>query len=857
MSHDSDRERIDLTVLLPHVKDESDRCVERLTEMLRAKNGVTRVHTRVNAITNAPELCIHFDPSEVSISEIREYAHRAGLSLEGKYGHLIELSKPMPVRLASLRSSQLEQIPGVFEAVVVADGTIRIEYDKQEISERELQDEIDAVTRHAHLIEDHAVHASSDATHVEHTESESHKAHAAPGHRHAHGCCHKEHHASIGGMDLELLCSIIAGICIVVGWGLSYINGLPAYVPVIAYAAAYGLTGWFMVREALERLLIGRFEIDSLMLFAAGGAAYLGKWAEGALLLFLFSIGHSLESYAMGRARRAIEALTKLAPPFATVKRKDQWVDVPVEQLVVGDRVTVKPNERVSADGFVVQGTSSVNQAPVTGESLPVDKLPVADADSASCSPEQLPAECRVFAGTINGARALEIQVTKTSQDNTLSRIVRMVSEAETRISPTQNFTRKIEKYFVPAVLAFDVILLFAWLVIDEPFHASLYRAMAVLVAASPCALAISTPSAVLAGIARAASGGVLIKGGGPLESLGTVKAIAFDKTGTLTEGKPRLTDVVPTNGVTSQRLLATAIAVEMLSDHPLAFAIVRDGKAQVGNMVISHANDSEAIVGRGVRATVDGQIVMVGKETLFQTSATELPRETKETVDRLKSEGRTTMIVKQGDQYLGVLGVMDTPRSSASTVVRELKRLGIEHMVMLSGDHQQVAEAMARSIGLQEARGDLMPEDKVHTIQMLSANGGVAMVGDGVNDAPAMAGATVGIAMGAAGSDVALETADVALMGDDLRHLPFAVGLSRQTRAVIKQNLWISLGMVAFLVPATTLGLSLGPAVVLHEGSTLVVVVNALRLLLFKSPMTLNSSTPSANSDAPVNSNN
>lgn len=632
-------------------------------------------------------------------------------------------------------------------------------------------------------------------------------------------------------MDVVLVCALLAGLCIAIGWALSLGDRVSTYIPLMFYATAYLLTGCFMLGETLERVRHGKFEIDSLMLLAAGGAAFLGKWAEGGLLLFLFSIGHSLESYAMGRAKRAIEGLTDLAPPTALVHRDDQWIEVPVEQLRIGERVTVKPNERISADGFVVEGLSSVNQAPVTGESVPVDKRPVHDVVQAARQPEHIAAEHLVYAGTINGARALEVQVTKTSTENTLSRVVKLVSEAQTRTSPTQTLTHRIEKYYVPAVLLLDVLLLFAWMVIDEPFTNSLYRAMAVLVAASPCALAIATPSAVLSGIARAARGGVLFKGGGPLESLGDIKVIVFDKTGTLTEGKPRLTDVYPATGVSREQLLSVAVAVESLSDHPLAEALVRDATAELGTHTLERADALEAIIGQGVKAVWNGQTVWIGSERLFENSEHPLTLEVSQSVRQLQSQGRTTMIVRSGNQFLGVLGVMDTPRPSAPAVIEQLKRLGIERMIMLSGDNQQVASAVAASIGLTEAEGGLMPEDKVRTIQKLSARG-VGMVGDGVNDAPALAGATVGIAMGAAGSAVALETADVALMADDLNHLPFAVGLSRRTRSIIKQNLWISLGMVAVLIPSTVMGLSLGPAVVLHEGSTLVVVLNALRLL-------------------------
>jgi Zn2+/Cd2+-exporting ATPase len=333
--------------------------------------------------------------------------------------------------------------------------------------------------------------------------------------------------------------------------------------------------------------------------------------------------------------------------------------------------------------------------------------------------------------------------------------------------------------------------------------------------------------------VARAARSGVLVKGGAPLENLGRLGAVAFDKTGTLTEGKPSLTDVVCSDGVSETELLLVALAVESLSDHPLAAAVVRDGKLRLKSDFVPQAQGMQSITGQGVKATVDGQQVSIGKDSLFaEIEGARLPESLQASVEKLKTDGRTTMIVRQGDKFLGVLGLMDTPREAAKDVIRRLREIGIQRMIMLSGDNQQVANAVAKAVGIDEALGDLMPEDKVEAIKRLHGEGGVAMVGDGVNDAPAMANATVGIAMGAAGSDVALETADVALMADDLSRLPFAVGLSRQTSRIIRQNLWISLGMVAFLVPATILGLRLGPAVFLHEGSTLLVVLNALRLL-------------------------
>jgi Cd2+/Zn2+-exporting ATPase len=428
------------------------------------------------------------------------------------------------------------------------------------------------------------------------------------------------------------------------------------------------------------------------------------------------------------------------------------------------------------------------------------------------------------------------VEVTRRSTDSALAHVVKMVSEAEVRKSPTQRFTDRFERIFVPAVLVLVVALLFAWVVVDEPFRDSFYRAMAVLVAASPCALAIATPSAVLSGIARAARGGVLVKGGAPLEKLGSLTALAFDKTGTLTEGRPRITDVAPAPGVTEAELLAVAVAVESLSEHPLARAVVRDGRERLGVTHLPAAAQLRSQTGKGVAARIAQEPVLIGKSEMFGCEGVAPLSEPVATVAAsLRESGRTTMIVRRGDADLGVIGLMDTPRRHARAALARLRALGIEKMIMISGDSQRVADAVAAQLGLDEARGDLMPEDKVEAIRRLRATTEVAMVGDGVNDAPAMTSATVGIAMGAAGSDVALETADVALMADDLARLPFAVALSRQTRRIIRQNLFISLGSVVLLVPATILGLGIGPAVAAHEGSTLVVVLNALRLLAYR----------------------
>ncbi len=659
------------------------------------------------------------------------------------------------------------------------------------------------------------------------------------GHDHQDGDRHDHADGGFLGPNIELIFAFACGGALALGFGLEkLVSGLPSWIPLALYVVAYGFGGVFTVREAIDNLRRRRFEIDTLMLVAAAGAAALGAWSEGALLLFLFSIGHALEHYAMGRAKRAIEALAELAPRTAHVKRDGAVVELPVEVLAIGDIVIVRPNERLPADGFVVAGTTSIDQAPVTGESMPVDKQPVADAAAARARPAGIGTSSLVFAGTINGAGAIEIETTRKSSDTTLAKVVRMVSEAETQKSPTQRFTDRFERAFVPLVLGLAVILLFAWVVVDEPFRDSFYRSMAVLVAASPCALAIATPSAVLSGIARAARAGVLIKGGAPLENLGSLQAMAFDKTGTLTEGRPRITDVVPVSGVTEAELLSVAVAVERLSDHPLAAAIAHDGAERLDGSAVPDAIGLRSLIGKGVTAEIAGEPVWIGKPEMFGANGVaSLHAEAVEAVSRLREAGRTLMVVRHGARDLGVIGLLDTPRAGAGEALKALRAIGVQRMIMISGDHQKAAEAIAAQVGLTEAWGDLLPEDKVEAIKRLRGEARVAMVGDGVNDAPAMATATVGIAMGAAGSDVALETAGVALMSDDLSQLPFAVGLSRHTRAIIRQNLFVSLGVVVLLVPATIFGLGIGPAVALHEGSTLLVVINALRLLGYRDP--------------------
>ena len=836
---------LDLDVLLPDAPH-GDACAARLTDELSAMEGVERAHVLAPEGGRPAQLCLHYDPEAVSVPRLRRAAERAGAQLTGRYGHVVWPADGLyRQRRARTVAEHLRKLPGVVEAEANATGPVRIEFDREQATEADLRrtladlgvtvpagdppevraPEVRALPADPPPVDEHAGH--------DHAPGEGHDDDHA-GHGHAPGAHGGHSHGGIFGAKTELIFAVLAGVCVGVGWLLEAFTDTVEWVPTALFVGAYLFGGWFTVREAYDSIRAGRFEIDFLMLVAAAGAAALGEWFEGGLLLFLFSIGHALEGYAMGRARRAIEALAELAPATARVRRNGEEMEVPVGELQVGDTVVVRPDERIAADGVVVKGTSAVDQAAVTGESVPVDKAPAPDPETALAAPGEVEAAHRVFAGTLNGSGALDVVVTKPAGETTLARVVQMVSEAETERSPTQRFTDRFEKVFVPSVLALVGLLLFAWVVLDETFAESFYRAMAVLVAASPCALAIATPSAVLSGVARAGRSGVLVKGGGPLEALGGLTAIAFDKTGTLTEGEPRVTDVVPADGVSEAELVEAVVAVERLSEHPLARAIVRDlgGRAE-GN---TPAEDLQSVTGHGVRATLGGEAVAVGKPDLFTLDGGAAAPEVLLERDRaLKADGRSTMLVQRGGRFLGVVGLMDTPREAAKEVIRRLHALGIEKTIMISGDAQAVASSVGRAVGIDEARGDLLPDDKVEAIKQLRLSGEVAMVGDGVNDAPAMANATVGIAMGAAGSDVALETADVALMADDLSKLPFAVGLSRKTRGIIRQNLWMSLGMVAFLVPATLFGLGIGPAVALHEGSTLIVVFNALRLLGYK----------------------
>jgi len=633
-------------------------------------------------------------------------------------------------------------------------------------------------------------------------------------------------------------------------------SGAASWIPSLFYLIAYVSGGIFGVQAGIASLRQFRVDVDLLMVLAALGAAVIGSPFEGAMLLFLFSLSNVLQAYALGRTRSAIQALMKLRPDQALLKRDHETVLMPIEQLTIGDHVLVRPGERVPLDGVVIEGESTLDQSSLTGESMPVSKR-IGDP---------------VFAGTINQSGSLEVKVTRLARDSTIARLIKMVEEAQSEKAPTERFLDKFEQIYAVGVILFTLLLIVVpTLAFNARFEETLYRAITVMVVASPCALIISTPASVLSAIANGARQGILFKGGAHLEQAAQLDTVAFDKTGTLTVGRPTVTDVTiipmlpplasdeappfahqaPDRVRLEQEniLLTLAASVESKSEHPLAQAIVETARHR--GLSIPEATQFISTTGKGVcarTAFMGGMDIAVGSPRYFDGYQTSGLEQAMQAAKRLQEEGKTSVLVAKirndaqppQANVLGVIAIADVVRSDAAHVVRRLRELGIKRVVMLTGDNERVARAVARQTGVDEVYADLLPEGKVAQIKRLRMEGGrprnVAMVGDGVNDAPALASATLGVAMGAAGTDVALETADIVLMSDDLRKIPYAISLSRQARRVILQNLSFAIAVIVMLVVAA-LGfeLPLPIGVIGHEGSTVIVVLSGLRLLFFR----------------------
>jgi Zn2+/Cd2+-exporting ATPase len=618
-----------------------------------------------------------------------------------------------------------------------------------------------------------------------------------------------------------LAATALCGIALASGWILGRLDLIGSQIELLLYIIAYLAGGTYATVTAVRSLWARTINIDTLMVLAALGAAIIGQWAEGAILLFLFSLGNALQAYAMGRTYRAVRALMELSPNEAVVLREGQEVRLPVDTLEVGDLLLVRPGERIAVDGIIASGQSSIDQAAITGESMPVFKQ-TGDA---------------VFSGTINGEGALTITATKRFSESTLAKIIAIVKEAQAQKSSAQRFTDRFEGIYAGGVIAAaSLYALLPWLALDRALSDSFYQAMILLVVASPCALVISTPASILSALANAARHGILIKGALYLEDLGTTRVVAFDKTGTLTLGKPRVTAVRPAPGVDERELLALAAGAERRSEHPLARAIVT--AATERGLALPEAGDLQAHIGRGIEVSAGDTTIFIGNDVLMAEAGVPVAPAVTADAEALRAGGNTTMLVAladaRGSRALGVIGVADTVRPAARKVVEQLHALGVEKTLILTGDNARAAHAIAEQTGIDDYRSDLLPREKLDVIEELKRQyGTVVMVGDGVNDAPALATATIGVALGAAGTDVALETADVVLMADDLEKLPYAVALSRKARRVIRQNLTFALTVITLLVIGTFAGITTLPiGVIGHEGSTIIVVANGLRLL-------------------------
>jgi len=621
--------------------------------------------------------------------------------------------------------------------------------------------------------------------------------------------------------QLEAILVGLAFVAIITGLVSERLSVEPL-ITTLAFAIAYAAGGYFGLRTSWATLREFRIDVDLLMVLAAVGAWIVGSPFEGALLLFLFSLSNVLQNYALDRTKNAIRALMKLRPSEAMVRRGSRTVTLPVEQLILGDRVIVRPGERIPVDGVVVEGETSVDQAAITGESIPVQKEVGDD----------------VLTGTINQSGGIEVRVTRLAKDSTIARIIKLVEDANSKKAHTERFLDKFEQYYALFVIVFTVaVILVPLYILGEPFDTAFYRGMTVMVAASPCALIISTPASILSGIGNGARRGLLFKGGVYLEQAANIKVIAFDKTGTLTRGKLSVTDIVPAGGVSDEELLRLAAAVEARSEHPLAQAVVAEATKR--SITLPEAADFQSMTGKGVQAEVDSELIHIGNLRYFEALEGFDLSEVQPELTRLQDEGKTSVVVARGDvpQVVGVIALADILRDNVADIIQEIKALGVEKVVMLTGDNERVAKSIAKRAGLDAYYSELLPEDKVKIVEELKSEyGTIAMVGDGVNDAPALATANVGIAMGAAGTDVALETADIVLMSDDLNNIPYVVDLSRKTRQTLVINLGFAMLMIALMIGAIFLyNLPLPLAVVGHEGGTVLVSLHGLTLLAYK----------------------
>lgn len=845
---------IDLPFLLPE-NNGCELCIERLRERLLTLRGVVELGIQ----KNGHEMEIKYDPNFISLEKIEEKAKEIGIHLEKQYKHESVMLEGLDCPdCASKLEKSISHLKGVaWVSVNYASGKMWVEFEPNVVTISEISTNVQDLGYSIKDIgeeigEDRSIFQISGMdcpdcasklerrisklrgireTLVNFNSAEMVIRHEARNTiineviKIVDEAGYKARLKTVADdlmdrqsfikKDKRGLFTLISGILIVFGYGSSLFSNS---LSVLFFALSIAVGGFYVARSGFYSLKAFSLDMNFLMGLAAVGAAAIGEWEEGAMVVFLFSLGNTLQSYTMDKTRNAIKALVDLSPKEAFLKQNGSLARLPVSQIDIDDVIVVKPGEKISMDGTVISGESSVNESPITGESMPVDKY-LGD---------------EVYAGSINERGYLEIKVTKLYKDNTLSKIIHLVEEAQAQKAPSQIFVDKFAQYYTPFVILLAIaVTAVPPLFLGEPFSPWFYKALVLLVISCPCALVISTPVAIVSAIGSASKNGVLIKGGAFLEEAGALSVIAFDKTGTLTKGHAEVTDIIPLDSYSDDEILSAGASIEGKSEHPIAKAIVKYAKKK--SLRSEKADDFLSHTGKGAQAKIKGETFFIGNLRFIKEL--EIPLNgSLEKIKNLQLQGKTTLIIAKKDKVIGLIALADKARDISKKAMKEIKDVGVKKIVMLTGDNANTAKTIASELNVDEFEADLLPQDKVKVIKgLMSRYGKVGMVGDGVNDAPALATASVGFSMGVAGTDIALETADIALMADDLSKLSYTIKLSRKALNIIKGNIILSLIVKVIFFGLTFAGLAnLWMAVIADTGTSLVVIANGMRLLRF-----------------------